>query len=244
VIAGLTQVWQNRAFARLAMPLADLELAPDSTIRQKLTDQLRRTFPEAAYTAFSGQITIFLASLFGATQSVASLGALGRIGIIVTLVGATFSSVATPRFARLQLPRARILAWFFKMQAALLVCAVGFVVAIVAGRSLLLAILGPNYANLELEVALMACASALALLAQQTYSLASVRRLVPPQLIVIPVNLAVQIGLILILRVDTLDGLLWLSIGMFAAQWLVNLTSFVWLNARAETGFGAPAQAS
>jgi hypothetical protein len=99
-------------------------------------------------------------------------------------------------------------------------------------RDLLLEILGPSYAALGPEIVLIAASSALAMLAQQTYSLASVRSLVPPQLAIIAVNLAVQAGLMLILNVSTLDGLLWLGIWMFATQWLVNVASFIWNNGR------------
>lgn len=232
VVTGITQYYQNQAVRRLAEPFAELECEPDPGIRRQLWSQLRRTFPEAAYTAFSGQITIFLASVFGATESVASLGALGRVGIIVSLLSSTFGSVATPRFARLNLPRRMILVWFLRLQGALIASGLVFMLALAQYRDLLLEILGPSYAALGPEIVLIAASSALAMLAQQTYSLASVRGLVPPQLAIIAVNLAVQAGLMLILNVSTLDGLLWLGIWMFATQWLVNVGSFIWNNGR------------
>jgi hypothetical protein len=224
VCVALAQRWANwRVRASLAA-FADLQAPPDRSAASAMVSQVRRSAPSAIYYAFEGQVTIWLISIFGKAQSIAQVGALGRLAAAFAIVSAVFSLIWVPRFARLA--DRKVLQQFWATQVVL----VGLLGAVVACVALLphqaLALLGPHYAQLTREVVLAAAGGALALLAGCAYNLSSARGIVLTPWIVVPTCLCMQLLLIFMLPITTVAGVLWIGVLSNLGYWLLHAVNF------------------
>jgi O-antigen/teichoic acid export membrane protein len=92
---------------------------PSEEFRRDILVIVKKQAPLTIYFCLQSQITIWLISLFGNVHRVADLGALGRIGMMFTILVSTTSAVVVPRFARCTDPAllathyARIVVGFF-----------------------------------------------------------------------------------------------------------------------------------
>jgi len=137
---------------------ADLARARRAVLRYLLP-----TLPAALYFATQGPLVVWLSATFGKTRSIAEVGALSRLGLVVGLFSGLTGIVFLPRLARIadeRLYRRR----FLQFGAALL--AVGLAIlgtaAISPGTFLLL--LGPHYRGLQRELLLLVASSVFTLL--------------------------------------------------------------------------------
>src|SRR5262249_3811425 len=81
--AAIPQLWGNWALRHLSAQYAESRAAPDPEARRRILEQVRRTLPAVIYYTTSGQLAIWLTSIFGRTDSVAAIGALGRLAMIL-----------------------------------------------------------------------------------------------------------------------------------------------------------------
>jgi len=149
----------------LARP-APQEPAPAGELgvyRRRILRYLLPTLPSALYFSVQGPLTIWLSATFGSTRTVAEVGALGRLGLVVGLFSGLTGIVFLPRLARIaddRLYRTR------SLQYGLLLVAV--VAALLAAAALLprvfLMLLGPHYQGLQSELLLIIAGSGLNLL--------------------------------------------------------------------------------
>ena len=116
--------------------------------------------PGSIYYTLQPSILIWLSAMSGSTQRVAEVGAIARIGQIVTFVALGLNLFVLPHLAALRderdFRRSYVVIWF-------IVCCVGCIVflAVAFWRDTILLLLGPNYSNLGNEVMLVAGASLL-----------------------------------------------------------------------------------
>jgi hypothetical protein len=225
VCAGVAQAWANRSVRSLAGEFADLDAPPDQHAWAASMRQVHRTAPSAIYYAFEGQISIWLISIFGKTQAIAQVGALGRLAMVFNIVSAVLALLWAPSFARMQGGRA-VLHQFWIVQLALL----AFVIAVVGGVAwapfAALALLGRGYGSLTHEVVLAAAGGAVALLSGCAYLMASSRAVVLTPWFVVPVSIGLQALLIFSLPISTVSGVLWLAILTNLAFWLMHAGNF------------------
>ena len=80
------------------------DAAPDPGFRKDILAIVKRQAPQVVYFCVQGQIGLWLISIFGNVQRVAEVGALGRIGMIFSILISTTSALIVPRFARCQDP--------------------------------------------------------------------------------------------------------------------------------------------
>jgi hypothetical protein len=225
VCAGLAQNWANWRVRSLARQMADLDARPDPAAWAASMRQVRRTAPSAIYYAFEGQISVWLISIFGWTQAIAQVGALGRLAMVFNIVSAVLALLWAPSFARMQTGPA-VLHRFWVVQLALL----SFVIVVVAGvawsPSAALAVLGRDYGSLTHEVVLAAAGGGAALLAGCAYVMASSRAVVLTPWFVVPVSIVLQASLICSLPISSVSGVLWLAILTNLAFWLMHACNF------------------
>ena len=206
------QIWAAFRLRRLARPLAEPGAADDPVIRAGIFRVVARTWPGSAYYAVSGQITIWLISLFGSTTALAQIGALSRLGQILGVLSTIMTVLLLPRFARLPNERGLLARRFFQVLlfAGAVGAAIVTLVALFPAQSLWL--LGRDYNHLTHEVILQAAGSVISLLAGTAFGLGSVRGLVLHPAISIPLELLLQVALIQILDVGVVSGALWFGI--------------------------------
>ncbi len=209
---GITQVWGNTRLRKIITPYVDWHQRPSPIIRKNILATVRRILPEAIYYSISGQITIWLLSVFGSTTSLAQIGALGRIAMIVNLVAILFSTLITPRFARLPNNYKLIVSRFFQAQALVLFIFMLIVSMVYLFPNQILWVIGPNYSGLEYEIVLAVIGSCLSTFAGITFSLYSSRGWVLNPLVSIPLSLISLVAAIILTDVSTLRGVLALNI--------------------------------
>jgi O-antigen/teichoic acid export membrane protein len=217
--AGAT-LFANVALLRRGRRYTDQNAAYDPCVRKEMLRIVGRSLPGSIYYCVLGQVTIWLISVFGNTQAVAQLGALGRLGMITSVVTSVVAILVVPRFARLTNERGLLLRRLGIISAALiLVCVfgVGFVALF---PSPLLWVLGASYAHLHDQLLLVAISSAFSLAHGICGALAFSRGLIPNPMVLIPFSILTQALFIVINDVSTLNGVLLVGVGASACMFV------------------------
>jgi O-antigen/teichoic acid export membrane protein len=228
-VAIVPQAWTNWRLRQLAAKHVDWQTVSVPEVRRQIVGQVKRMLPNTLFYVFSGQITVWLIAVFGETTAVAAVGALGRIGMALGLLGTIFGLVAIPRFARIPTHDSRRV-WrrYWQAQAALLIACASVTIAIAAFPELVLAILGPSYRDLTYEVVLMGAGAGFGVLFGAAFGLGAARAVVAPPWLVLPYCLGIQALLVYVLPVGTVAGVIWLGLASFASQWLMHAAYFAY----------------
>jgi O-antigen/teichoic acid export membrane protein len=179
--------------------------------RASMLGIVKHQAPNAVFYCLQGQLTVWLISIFGNTQNIAEVGALGRLGMIFAIISAVMSSIVLPGFARCQLPSLlRRRYWQILSCSLLLGCCL--VVPAVAFPDELLWILGNKYSHLTREVPLMVLGAVLSAIAVTMLSLNVTKGWVAYYWLNIPCLILLQTVLILVMDLSTIHSVLLFSI--------------------------------
>lgn len=205
--AGLPQIWGNRRLHKISDGYVDLTQKPDPEIRAAIFKVIKRVLPGTIYYCASGQITVWLISIFGSTSSIAQVGALSRLGMVLNLFTALLTTLVIPRFARLDGGRKMIMARYLQIEGGLFVLCLCIVGTVWLFPNQVLWILGKNYTGLNTELVLSITGSCFNLMAGISFSLVLSRGWATNPAITIAVEvLAVIVG-VLTIDVSTLQGI-------------------------------------
>ena len=218
-VAAACAVVLNRFVARHAPPS---EATGVDLHRTELLRAVARQAPNSLYFVVSSQVAVGLIALFGNANSVADVGALGRLGALFTLIGAITAALVLPFFAKQQegaeLARglAAVQVFFAALFAALL--ALG-----VLAPGVLLWLLGPSYAGLQPELPWVLAASTLSAWGGTLYGIGCTRGWVLPFAWSVPAGLLVMSLVALSVDLSTVHGVL--AVNAAAALTLLLLVS-------------------
>lgn len=220
---GIPRIYGNVKLKKIAENFVDNQQTSDPIVEKEILSVVKRVMPGAIYYCISGQITIWLISIFGNATSVAQIGALGRVSVLLGIFGALFSTLLLPRFAR-QKNEYKVLLRQFLVNILLLVIISIFVVL---GISLLstqfLWILGGDYTGLNTALVLNVIGSCLGLITGLLFSLSSSRGwLINPYLFIVINLLCIVIG-IFFFDISNLNGVLWFNIFISVIQTIIYL---------------------
>jgi len=221
--SGLPQIWANFRLRKLAHTYATPDQPVDPVIRQNILNKVKRLLPDAIYYCFSAQFAVWLMSIFGSTAAVASLGALGRLAVALSLFTMLFSSLILPRFARLPYDGSLLTRQFSRIIVGLLLLSVGIVGGVWLFSTQILWVLGKQYADLETEVVLMMVGKCIALVASSAFLLCTSRGWVINPLVSIPLSIASIVFGAFFINVTSLRGIFMLDIFVAAVQLLMHL---------------------
>ncbi|WP_183559893.1 polysaccharide biosynthesis protein [Mucilaginibacter sp. SP1R1] len=229
--SGLPQIWANLQLRKTSAKYAQIHQKPDPAIRIEILAFVKRILPGAIYYCASGQITIWLISVFGSTTSVAQVGALGRLVMVLSLFNVLFSTLISPRFARLAADRKVLLKRYLEIQVVLFMLMALIVGVVWLFPAQILWILGPSYANLKSEVVLNIAGSCIALIAGSSFSLYTHRGWAIKPIILIPLSIAAIAICAALLDISTLHGILLLNIYVAAFEMVMHMIySIVMIN--------------
>ena len=185
---------------------------------------VKRLMPGAVYYVISGQISVWLISIFGTTANVAEIGALGRIAIMLTVVSTIFGTLVYPRFARLPQDSKILMKRFLQIIALLLfiVFLAVFVVGLFSNQ--ILWILGDNYKNLNIELVMSIAASSIALISGAAFTMSTQRGWAIHPGISIPVNVAAIIIGVVFIDISTLRGVLLFNIFIVVMRVILSVS--------------------
>jgi O-antigen/teichoic acid export membrane protein len=229
VLSSFPAFWLfNRRLRERSSALAHLDASRDDEARKRITAQVFRTLPGAIYFVFAGQLTVLLISLFGTTEGVAQVGALGRIATIVSFLILVFNMIATPRYARIPETETRKLlrVYLLMMGGLAAACLATVLCAWLAPRAVLF-ILGAKYDSLTSEVVVAVASGAVAVLSAAASGMAAVRGTVVSPFVSIPPSIAIQVLLVFLLPLDSVASMFWMNIALSSVHLIANVTYFV-----------------
>jgi O-antigen/teichoic acid export membrane protein len=166
---------------------------------------IKQSAPNTIFYCFQGQLTVWLLSIFGSVETVAEIGALGRLAVIFAVIGSVMTGIVLPSFARCQSPKllfrryAQIFATISLFAAALVALAVLF-------PNQLLWIIGSKYSHLQSELILVIVSSGLFFVVNTMWSLNATKAWLDLVWLQIPGVLMAQIITLIFIDVSTLKG--------------------------------------
>lgn len=233
---GIPRVFANLQLRKISDKFADRTQPPNSEDKIAILKVVKRTLPGTIYYCISGQITIWLISIFGTTESIAHVGALSRLTMILTIFGIVLSSLVEPRFSRLKSNRKLLVSRFFQIQLLLFIVTVFILVLVWLFPNQIVFVLGDGYGGLNNELLLMTISGCLSLMSGSVYKLSSSRGIVPPPWILIPTLILIQVLFFAIVDFKEIRGALFFSIYTYSAAWLFRALYFlVWIKKHFKT---------
>jgi O-antigen/teichoic acid export membrane protein len=203
-------------------PQIDWHAPPDAEFRRDILILVKKQAPLTIYFCLQGQIGIWLISIFGNAHGVADVGALGRIGMIFSILISATSALVIPRFARCQDPARLRSLYAFILSAFAGILVLGTLFAWLFPLPLLW-LLGAQYAKLGGLVWLAVLATGTSSMAGLLYALNVNKGWIPPAAITIPVEIIIQIILCVSFDMSSVRGILLISVLGPIIPTLINL---------------------
>ena len=190
--AGASQIFTAQRLKSVFHKFADDNQPIDPGIHNKLAVLVKRSLPTAIYLSLLGQLTVVLVSIFGSTEAVAEVGALGRLAMVLTFFQVLFDLLVAPRFAKLKDDKSLLLKRFLGIQAVLWLAGFALYGLVALFPNQTLWILGSNYGDLQTEVLLLAAISGITLIQRGLVSLNYARGYILNPWFFIPWNIGIQ----------------------------------------------------
>ena len=223
---GLSAMLSRSPAPALAPVSEPVGLAP---YRRKVLRYLLPTLPSALYFSVQGPLIIWLSATFSSTRTIAEVGALGRLGMVVGMFTTLIGVVFLPRLARIVDER-RYFLRFLQFGALLLAVAVSLLLFAVLLPKVFLFILGAHYAGLDSELLLVIGGAGLSLLDAYLVSVNIARSWTRWQTGFLIVQVATQAGLIALFPLTSTYNVLrfnFLSAGVaFGLQTVICILGF------------------
>jgi O-antigen/teichoic acid export membrane protein len=224
--SGIPRLYGNFKLKAIAHKFAERGMPMDEQRKAEMLKIVKATLPGAIYYCLSGQITIWLISLFGTTSAIAQVGALGRFSMLLSIFSVVFSTLLTPRFARFPDNFTLLATRFIQSFILLLLLSFTIVGFTYLFPNQILWILGKEYAGLNTALILSIIGGCLNLIAGAMFSLTTSRGWIVNPVILVTYNVSsIIIGLVL-LDVSTINGILGLTIFIGACQVIMLFTFF------------------
>jgi len=202
---GLLKAWLGIAASALGSALSTLLARPDAPVaappeglgrhRRQILRYLLPTLPSALYFSIQGPLIVWLSATFGSTRTIAEVGALGRLGLLVGIFTSLIGIVFLPRLSRIGDERL-YLARFLQFGALLAAIAAAMVAVAAVFPRVLLFVLGAHYAGLDSELLLVIGAAGASLLDGYLVSVNFARSWTRWQTVFLMVQVAIQASLI------------------------------------------------
>lgn len=200
----------------------DVNASPKEEDKREIIARIKSQFAYYTFFIFQGQLTIGLISLFGNTQKIAEVGALGRLGILISIIGSVVSQIGAPGFARRQTRKA-LFQYYTLIIGTVTLLALLMVILSSSYPLLLLWILGSKYYHLRNEVSLIALGSMVTLIYSSMWSLNVAKGWIQYSWIIIPATLLTQCIAITYLDISTVNGVIVFNIFSTVPSVIVNI---------------------
>lgn len=146
VTMGLSGWWIKKD----AQPLVCEPQKADAAMNLEMLRYLSPLIPGIVFTAFQSQIAIGIITVFGSTRNIAEVAALGRLGQLFGVLTAFNTLLIAPYVASLSQSQFR--PRYLRILCAALALSCALMIAAYCFPFPLLWLLGPKYANLQVEV--------------------------------------------------------------------------------------------
>ena len=235
MLSGAAGALASRTVATGALRRAGHALTADPSEqhqRAPLEGIVRYVLPmslSAVYFSIQGPLTVWLSAYFAGTQSVAEVGALGRLGLIFGLLSGFMGAVLIPRLAVVT-DETHYLRRYLQFWVVLAVFGAGVVALAWGVPDWLLWLLGESYAGLGDGVLIVAISAVLASWGGYVVGINNARGWIRLQPVAVAIFAAIQIWLILVLDLSSTIGVLhyglWSGLAGLLLQVLINVAGF------------------
>jgi O-antigen/teichoic acid export membrane protein len=229
-------IYGNKKLHAISSQYMDQKQSANAQVEADMLKMVKRILPGSVFFILSGQISIWLVSVFGTLEAVAYLGALGRIAMLLSSFNMLIAILIVPRFAKLAEDRGLMLKYFVQITTFLLLFVSLALVAIYALQDYILYILGENYRNLNHALLLKFTEAGISLIAGVFFSLSVARGWVVHPLILMLVSSVAMLALALVNDLSTLDGVLMYGVELSLVGLLLNGVYFLCKIMRLKTG--------
>ncbi len=156
---SISRLWANIRLKSISARHADFSQKPNPEIQKNIINIVKRVLPGSIYYCISGQITIWVISVFGSTTSLAQIGALTRLSMFITIFSVIITTLVVPRFARLKDNRTLLYNRFTQVLLGLLFLSLVFIYFTYLFPDPFLWLLGADYESLKVELILSVTAA-------------------------------------------------------------------------------------
>jgi len=226
--AGIPRILGNIHLRKVGYELADKYQKPDIEIRNEILVLVKRIMPTSIYYCVSGQITIWLISVFGNTTSLAQLGALGRLSAILSILVAIVAALIIPRFAKLASDKNLLLKRYSQIMGLLIIILSLIIIVVYLFPIPILWLLGDTYKELPYELLLSVISSCIGLLGGISFSLYSSRGWAMSPIVLILINLLAIIVFASLLDLNSLKGVLFFNIAIGLVALLQTIFFYIY----------------
>ncbi len=206
--SGASRTWANIRLRKISSNYADRNQEPDPEVRKAILGIVKKTLPSSIYYCLSGQITIWLISIFGSTNAVGQIGALSGFATMMNLFNVMFGTLIVPRYARLPQDKGLLLKRLFLVQLGLIVMNIGLVALAGFFSKELLWVLGKQFLGLRKELIWMVIGSCINFVSACTHQLLSARGIVISPFLFISAAIAIQVGFAFLVPLNQVVGVL------------------------------------
>jgi len=219
--ASFALLIQRSLLGNLVTDNIDKKAPLNSEDRAEIIKIIKQSAPNTIFYCFQGQITVFLLSIFGSVQTVAEIGALGRLSVIFAVIGSVMNGIVVPGFARCQSPK---LLFRRYIQVIGTICLVSTVLVGIAALfpNQILWIIGSKYAHLQSELILVMISSGLLFIVNSMWSLNASKAWLDFVWLQIPGILMAQMITLLLIDVSTLKGAILFGISPLIPGFILN----------------------
>ena len=209
---GLPRAYGNIRLKVIAQKFAEKTQKANGIIRNEILKIVKRALPAVTYHAFSGQISIWLISIFGKVQAIAGIGALGRLAVLVNFFSILVTTLLIPRFSRMKEVKNLLLKFYINTILGVAMLSIFLVMLTYMFSHQILWVLGDKYKYLNDELVLSMVASCINLLAGISFFLYSSKGWIIEPITSITISAFPIVLGILIFDYSTLKGILKLNI--------------------------------
>jgi O-antigen/teichoic acid export membrane protein len=189
--------------------------------RKFILTKVRELAPNSIFFCIQTQLSVWLISIFGNTNNVAEIGALGRIAIIFAVLASIMNSIVLPSFTRCQ-SRKLLRVRYFQILSLYLVFGLLLIGVSTLFPGELIWILGNKYSHLKNELTLVIISMVFTSIIDTMWSLNAAKGWVQYAWTEIPTRIVIQIALLLVLDISTLRGVIFFSIFSSISPFFVN----------------------
>jgi len=179
--------------------------------RKEIGSIVKHQLPNAIYFSITGQISVYLISIFGNTAQVAEVGVLTRLAFVFSILTMTLSTVVLPRFSKFKDPR-KINQLFLYLVGGFSILSILLLIFANSFPQAFLFIFGEKYAHLENELTWLIGGTMITVISGVIYKINSGRGWIVKWWIFIPVGIITQLIGVLLLNLSSVTGVLQFNI--------------------------------
>jgi len=212
VLVALATFWlQYFLLRKWCVTTVDISAPRSAEDSAEIKKIIKSQFPNAVFYCIQGQLTIWLITIFGNTQSVAEVGALGRLGVLFAIIGSIMASIVLPAYSRCQSAK-ELRRKYLQIMSTMLSFSLLITLAALMFPDELLWVLGKQYAHLHNEVMLIVVNTVIASVATIMWSINSSKAWIQFSWLNIPMTIFTQTILLCYTDISSVKGVLIFSI--------------------------------